>query len=285
MSKLRIAIQKAGRLHDDSVELLKDCGISIDDSKDQLKAHAREFPLEIFYLRNSDIPQYLEDGVVDIAIVGENLIIEKKKNILIIKKLGFAKCRLSIAVPTRFEFTGIECLDNMNIATSYPSTLLDFFNRYKIKVNIHEISGSVEITPNIGIADAICDLVSSGSTLFKNGLKEVEIILHSEACLAASPKMIEDSRELLDEFLFRINSVLMARNYKYILLNVPNEKIEEISNILPVLKSPTVLPLVEKGWSSLHAVIEKKNYWQMLGKLKAAGAQGILVAPIDGMMI
>jgi ATP phosphoribosyltransferase len=285
MSKLKIAIQKAGRLHDDSVELLKDCGISIDDSKDQLKAHAREFPLEIFYLRNSDIPQYLEDGVVDIAIVGENLLAEKKKNIQIIEKLGFAKCRLSIAVPNSFEYNGIQSLGNKSIATSYPVSLREFLDKNNIKCNIHEISGSVEIAPNIGVADAICDLVSSGSTLFKNGLKEAEIILQSEACLAAYPGINEEASQILDEFVFRIQSVLKARNFKYILLNVPNDQIEEVSRILPVLKSPTVLPLVEPGWSSLHAVIEKKNYWEMLRKLKSAGAQGILVAPIDGMMI
>ncbi len=285
MSKLKIAIQKAGRLHDDSVELLKDCGISIDDSKDQLKAHAREFPLEIFYLRNSDIPQYLEDGVVDIAIVGENLLMEKKKNVQIIEKLGFAKCRLSIAVPKRFDYTGIQCLDKKSIATSYPVSLKEFLDKNGVTCNIHEISGSVEIAPNIGVADAICDLVSSGSTLFKNGLKEAEIILKSEACLAAYPGIDSETRKILDEFIFRIRSVLMARNYKYILLNVPNDRIDEVSQILPVLKSPTVLPLVEPGWSSLHAVIEKKNYWEMLRKLKIAGAQGILVAPIDGMMI
>lgn len=285
MSKLKIAIQKAGRLHDDSIELLKDCGISIDDSKDQLKAHAREFPLEIFYLRNSDIPQYLEDGVVDIAIVGENLLVEKKKNIQIIERLGFAKCRLSIAVPNRFDYTGVQCLNHKSIATSYPVSLKEFLYKNGVDCNIHEISGSVEIAPNIGVADAICDLVSSGSTLFKNGLKEAEIILKSEACLAAYPGINDEARQILDEFIFRIQSVLKARNFKYILLNVPNNRIEEVSRILPVLKSPTVLPLVEPGWSSLHAVIEKKNYWEMLRKLKSAGAQGILVAPIDGMMI
>ena len=285
MNKLKIAIQKAGRLQDDSVELLKDCGISIDNSKDQLKAEAFDFPLEIFYLRNSDIPQYLEEGVVDIAIVGENLLTEQKKNIRVIEKLGFSKCRLSIAVPNQFEYTGVKCLDKLNIATSYPNSLKEFLNKSGISCNIHEISGSVEIAPNIGVADAICDLVSSGSTLFKNGLKEVEVILKSEACLAAYSSINEEINIILNEFLFRLHTVLKARNYKYILLNVPNEKIEEVSRILPVLKSPTVLPLVEEGWSSLHAVIEKKNYWQMLAKLKEAGAQGILVVPIDGMMI
>lgn len=285
MNKLKIAVQKAGRLHDDSIELLKDCGISIDNSKDQLKAEAYDFPLEILYLRNSDIPQYLEEGVVDIAIIGENLLMEQKKDVTIIEKLGFSKCRLSIAVPNQFEYSGIKCLDKKNIATSYPNTLNEFLKKSGINCQIHEISGSVEIAPNIGVADAICDLVSSGSTLFKNGLKEVEILLKSEACLVAHSGIKDEKQAILDEFLFRLRAVLMARKYKYILLNVPNEKIEEVSKILPVLKSPTVLPLVEPGWSSLHAVIEKKNYWQILGKLKAAGAQGILVVPIDGMMI
>jgi ATP phosphoribosyltransferase len=285
MIKLKIAIQKSGRLQDDSVLLLKDCGITIDNSKDQLKAEAFDFPLEILYLRNSDISQYLDVGIVDIAIVGENLLIEQKKNVKVIEKLGFSKCRLSIAVPNQFEYTGIKCLNNKSIATSYPATLKEFLTKSGISCNIHEISGSVEIAPNIGVTNAICDLVSSGSTLFKNGLKEVEIILKSQACLAAFTGINSEASKLLNEFLFRLRTVLMARNYKYILLNVPNEKIEEVSKILPVLKSPTILPLVDEGWSSLHAVIEKKNYWQMLGKLKAAGAQGILVVPIDGMMI
>jgi len=285
MSKLRIAIQKSGRLHDDSVELLKDCGISIDNSNDQLKAFAREFPLEILYLRNSDIPQYLDEGVVDIAIIGENLLIEKQKNIDIVERLGFAKCRLSVAVPNHFEYTGIASLNNKSIATSYPASLQAFLDKSGIKCNIHNISGSVEIAPNIGVAEAICDLVSSGSTLFKNGLKEAEVVLTSEACLVKFPGLDKEKQQILDELVFRIKSVLMARNYKYILLNVPNDKIEEVSRILPVLKSPTVLPLLEKGWSSMHAVIEKKSYWQIINKLKAAGAQGILVIPIDGMMM
>ncbi len=285
MSKLKIAIQKSGRLHDDSVALLKDCGISIDNSKDQLKANAREFPLEIFYLRNSDIPQYLEEGVVDIAIVGENLLVEKQKKVKIIEKLGFSKCRLSVAVPKRFEYESIKSLNGKNIATSYPKSVQQFLEANGVECDIHVITGSVEIAPNIGVADAICDLVSSGSTLFKNGLKEVEVILKSEACLAQYPGISEENLEILDELVFRIRSVIKARNYKYIMLNVPNDKIEEIGSILPVLKSPTVLPLAIEGWSSLHATIEKKNYWDIISKLKAAGAEGILVAPIDGIMI
>ncbi len=285
MSTLKIAIQKSGRLHDDSVKLLKDCGISIDNSKDQLRANAREFPLEIFYLRNSDIPQYLEEGVVDIAIVGENLLVEKQKKVKIIEKLGFSKCRLSVAVPKRFEYESIKSLDGMNIATSYPKSVEQFLDANGVKCDIHIITGSVEIAPNIGVADAICDLVSSGSTLFKNGLKEVEVILQSEACLVQYPGISKENQQLLDELVFRICSVIKARNYKYIMLNVPNDKIEEIGSILPVLKSPTVLPLAVEGWSSLHATIEKKNYWNIISKLKAAGAEGILVAPIDGIMM
>jgi len=285
MSKLKIAIQKSGRLHDDSVELLKDCGISIDNSNDQLKAFAREFPLEILYLRNSDIPQYLDEGVVDIAIIGENLLIEKQKNIDIVERLGFAKCRLSVAVPNHFEYKGIASLNNKSIATSYPASLQAFLDKNGVTCSIHNISGSVEIAPNIGVAEAICDLVSSGSTLFKNGLKEAEVVLTSEACLVKYPGLSNEKKEILEELLFRVRSVMMARNYKYILLNVPNDKIEEVSRILPVLKSPTILPLFEKGWSSMHAVIEKKSYWQIINKLKAAGAQGILVVPIDGMML
>jgi len=285
MSRLKIAIQKSGRLHDESVALLKDCGISIDNSKGQLKANAREFPLEILYLRNSDIPQYLEEGVVDIAVVGENLLVEKQKNVKIIAKLGFSKCRLSVAVPKRFDYENIKSLDGMSIATSYPKSLQQFLDANGVKCDIHIITGSVEIAPNIGVANAICDLVSSGSTLFKNGLKEAEVILKSEACLAQYPGISAENQEILDELVFRFHSVIKARNYKYIMLNVPNDKIGEIGGVLPVLKSPTVLPLAIEGWSSLHAVIEKKNYWNIISKLKAAGAEGILVAPIDGMMI
>ena len=285
MNRLKIAIQKSGRLHDDSVKLLKDCGISIDNSKGQLKANAREFPLEILYLRNSDIPQYLEDGIVDIAIVGENLLVEKQKNVHIIEKLGFSKCRLSLAVPKRFNYQSLKDIDGMGVATSYPNSLKQFLDNNGLNCNIHIITGSVEIAPNIGVADAICDLVSSGSTLFKNGLKEVEVIFQSEACLAQYPGISRENKKILDELIFRVRSVIKARNYKYIMLNVPNEKIKEVSSILPVLKSPTVLPLAVEGWSSLHATIEKKNYWDIIGQLKAAGAEGILVAPIDGIMI
>ncbi|MDO5616036.1 MAG: ATP phosphoribosyltransferase [Cruoricaptor ignavus] len=285
MSKLKIAIQKSGRLFEDSLKLLKDCDISYNDGKDQLKTESHNFPLEIFYLRNSDIPQYLEDGVVDVAIVGENLLIEKKKNISVVEKLGFSKCRVSLAVPKDLETNSLSWFQNKKIATSYPNTLQSFLDENNIQSEIHIISGSVEIAPNIGLADGICDIVSSGSTLFKNGLKEMKTILKSEAVLARNPNLSEEKLKILDKFLFRIRAVLKAKNSKYILMNVPNEKIKKVSEILPVLKSPTVLPLAEEGWSSIHTVIEETRFWDMIDELKSAGAQDILVIPIDKMVI
>ena len=284
-TKLKIAIQKSGRLNEDSVKLLKDCGISIDNGKDQLKAAAQNFPMEVLYLRNSDIPQYLEDGVVDVAILGENLLFEKQKKVEKITNLQFSKCRVSLAVPKEFEGVGIEYFQGKKIATSYPNTVRTFLEENNIKADIHVISGSVEIAPNIGLADGICDIVSSGSTLFKNGLVEIYTILKSEACLAKATNLNPEKEQLLNRLIFRIQSVLKAKNNRYILLNVPNEKIEEVSNILPVLKSPTVLPLAEEGWSSIHSVIEKDKFWEVIDELKAAGAQGILVIPIEKMVI
>ena len=285
MSKLKIAIQKSGRLNEDSLKILKDCGISIDNGKNQLKASVSNFPLEILYLRNSDIPQYLEDGVVDVAIIGENVLIETQKDLNVLEHLGFSKCRLSLAIPKRENYNSVQYLNGKRIATSYPNTLKDFLRKNNIKAEIHEISGSVEIAPNIGLADVVCDLVSSGSTLFNNGLIEVEQILKSEACLVASPKILQENKKILEDFLFRLRAVLRARRSKYILLNAPNEKIEEISNILPVLKSPTILPLVTEGWSSLHSVINKDDFWNVIDKLKAAGAEDILIIPIEKMVI
>lgn len=285
MSKLKIAIQKSGRLNEDSLRILKDCGISIDNGKNQLKASVSNFPLEILYLRNSDIPQYLEDGVVDVAIIGENVLIETQKDLNVLEHLGFSKCRLSLAIPKRENYNSVQYLNGKRIATSYPNTLKDFLRKNNIKAEIHEISGSVEIAPNIGLADVVCDLVSSGSTLFNNGLIEVEQILKSEACLVASPKILQENKKILEDFLFRLRAVLRARRSKYILLNAPNEKIEEISNILPVLKSPTILPLVTEGWSSLHSVINKDDFWNVIDKLKAAGAEDILIIPIEKMVI
>jgi ATP phosphoribosyltransferase len=285
MSTLKIAIQKSGRLNEDSIQILKDCGISINNGNDQLKATASNFPLEVLYLRNSDIPQYLIDGVVDAAIVGDNLLVEKGKNIQVVEKLGFSKCKVSVAVPKSFNYNSVKDLEGMRIATSYPNTVLDFFNSKNITVDLHQISGSVEIAPNIGLADAIVDIVSSGSTLFKNNLKEVEVIFKSEAVLAVSPKMSPENKVILDKLQFRIQSVLRARKSKYILMNVPNEKIQLINTILPVLKSPTVMPLAQEGWSSVHTVIEEDRFWEVIDELKAAGAEGILVCPIEKMVL
>lgn len=285
MNTLKIAIQKSGRLHDESIQILKDCGISIYNGNDQLKVTASNFPLEVYYLRNSDIPQYLIDGVVDIAIVGDNLLVEKGQNIQIAEKLGFSKCKVSVAVPKNFNYNSIQDLNGLRVATSYPKTVVDYFSSKGISVDIHQISGSVEIAPNIGLSDAIVDIVSSGSTLFKNGLKEVEVILKSEAVLAVSPKISENAKELVAKLQFRIQSVLRSRKSKYILMNVPNDKISEISKILPVLKSPTVMPLAEEGWSSVHSVIDEDKFWEVIDQLKEAGAEGILVCPIEKMVL
>jgi len=285
MNTLKIAIQKSGRLHDESIQILRDCGISIYNGNDQLKVNASNFPLEVYYLRNSDISQYLIDGVVDIAIVGVNLLVEKGQNIEIAEKLGFSKCKVSVAVPKNFNYNSIQDLDGLRVATSYPKTVVDYFSSKGISVDIHQISGSVEIAPNIGLSDAIVDIVSSGSTLFKNGLKEVEIILKSEAVLAVSPQISEETKKVLAKLQFRIQSLLRSRKSKYILMNVPNDKIAEISKILPVLKSPTVMPLAEEGWSSVHSVIDEDKFWEVIDQLKEAGAEGILVCPIEKMVL
>jgi ATP phosphoribosyltransferase len=285
MSKLKIAVQKAGRLHDDSMQILKEVGISIDNGKDQLKASARNFPLEVFYLRNSDIPQYLKDGVVDAAIIGENILIEKGKEITIVEKLGFSSCKVSVAVPKSVKYNGVQDLQGKQIATSYPNTVNEFLKKNNIEANLHIINGSVEIAPNIGLADAIVDIVSSGSTLFKNNLKEVEIILKSEAVLAASPIISKEKQAILDKLQFRFQSVLKGRQFKYILLNAPNDRLQDIIDVIPGMKSPTVLPLAEKGWSSVHSVIHKNEFWEIIDDLKLKGAQGILVCPINNMVI
>ena len=285
MNTLKIAIQKSGRLHDESIQILKDCGISVYNGNDQLKVTASNFPLEVYYLRNSDIPQYLIDGVVDIAIVGDNLLVEKGANIQIAEKLGFSKCKVSVAVPKAFQYNSLDDLNDLRIATSYPNTVINYFTQKGISVDIHQISGSVEIAPNIGLSDAIVDIVSSGSTLFKNGLKEVEVILKSEAVLAVSPQISDEAKQLVSKLQFRIQSVLRSRKSKYILMNVPNDKISEISKILPVLKSPTVMPLAEEGWSSVHSVIDEDKFWEVIDQLKEAGAEGILVCPIEKMVL
>jgi len=285
MSTLKIAIQKSGRLNQDSLKLLKDCGIDINNGRDQLKVVVQNFPLEILYLRNSDIPQYLEDGVVDIAIVGENLLIEKQKRVEIVEKLGFSKCNVSLAIPKEVESNDLSYFNGKKIATSYPNTLQTYLNKKNINAEIHVISGSVEIAPNIGLAEGVCDIVSSGSTLFKNGLRETEVILKSEAVLAKSNTLSIEKQAILNRLVFRIQSVLRAKNTKYILMNVPNDKIDEVSDILPVLKSPTLLPLAEKGWSSLHSVIEESKFWDVIDELKNAGAEGILIVPIDKIVL
>ena len=285
MSKLKIAIQKSGRLNEDSLKLLKDCGISIDNGIDQLRVQARNFPLEIYFLRNSDIPQYVKDGVVDCAIIGENLLIENEMELPIVQQLGFSKCRLSIAVPKSAEYQSLEDFQNKRIATSYPTTVLNFFQSKNINIEIHEISGSVEIAPSIGLSDAIVDIVSSGNTLFKNNLKEFQSILTSEAILVSSPKLDAGNEYLLKKLQFRIDSVLRSRNSKYILMNVPNTKIEAVSKILPVLKSPTVMPLADGEWSSVHSVINEDQFWEIIDELKEAGAEGILVIPIEKMIL
>lgn len=284
-TKLRIAIQKSGRLNEDSLQILKDAGISIDNGKEQLKASARNFPLEVMYLRNGDIPQYLRDGVVDVAILGENVLIEKGEDIITGDKLGFSKCRVSIAVPKSLRYNKIEDLQGKRIATSYPNTVNAFLAEKGITAELHIINGSVEIAPNIGLADAICDIVSSGSTLFKNNLKEVEVILKSEAILAISPGINEERKAILEKLQFRLRSVLNARTSKYILMNVPNDKLAAVIKLLPGMRSPTVLPLAEEGWSSLHTVIKEERFWEVIDELKQNGAEGILVAPIEKMVM
>ena len=284
MTKIRIAVQKSGRLNEDSLKILKDAGVSIDNGKDQLKATARNFPLEVFYLRNGDIPQYLRDGVVDIAVIGENVLIEKGKDIDIVQRLNFSKCRVSLAVPKSMEYNSIKDFEGKRIATSYPNTVKDYFAQKGVNADLHIINGSVEIAPNIGLADGICDIVSSGSTLFKNNLKEVEGILKSEAVLAVSPKISSERSIILEKLLFRIKSVLEARHNKYVLLNAPNDKLDAIFDLLPGMRSPTVLPLAEEGWSSVHTVIQQDTFWEVIDELKVNGAEGILVCPIEKMV-
>ncbi|WOC40175.1 ATP phosphoribosyltransferase [Polaribacter sp. HL-MS24] len=285
MKKIRIAVQKSGRLNEDSMRILKEIGIAIDNGKDQLKASARNFPLEVFYLRNGDIPQYLRDGVVDVAIIGENVLIEKGSDLQFVERLGFSKCKVSIAVPKSSKANSLKDLAGKRIATSYPNTVQKYLQQNAIDANLHTISGSVEIAPSIGLADGICDIVSSGSTLFKNGLKEIEVLFESEAVLAVSPLISEEMSTILEKIQFRIKAVLKGRNSKYILLNAPNDKLSEIISVLPGMKSPTVLPLAKNGWSSVHSVIDKGQFWEIIDELKASGAEGILVCPIENMVI
>lgn len=282
---LKIAIQKSGRLYEDSIKLLKECGIEFNNGNKQLKAVAYNFPVEVYFFRDDDIPQYVYDGVADIGFVGENVLLEKGKDIDLVYRLGFGRCRLSVAVPKNMTYSSIKDLEGLKIATSYSSLLQKFLKEKKVNAEIHEISGSVEIAPGIGLADAICDLVSSGSTLFTNGLKEVEVILRSEAVLTANKNLSEENREILEKLLLRINAVKTAKNNKYILLNAPNHQLKNIISVLPGMKSPTVVPLAEEGWSSVHSVVNEDVFWDVIEKLKALGAQGILVVPIEKMII
>lgn len=283
--RLKIAIQKSGRLQEDSLRVLRECGIRVDDGKDQLRAQARNFPLDLLYLRNSDIPQYIEDGVAHAGILGENTHLEKQKDIHPVLALGFAKCRLSVAVSKMTDYHGLQWLQGKRIATSYPNSLQAFLKANHIEAEIHEISGSVEIAPNIGLADAICDLVSSGSTLFQNGLEEKEIVLHSEANLYANKQLDPAISGILDKLIFRIQSVLEARQHRYLLMNAPNSAVERITQILPGMKSPTVMPLAVEGWCSIHTVIPEARFWDIIDELKASGAQGILITPIEKMIL
>jgi ATP phosphoribosyltransferase len=282
---LKIAVQKKGRLNDESIELLKKCGVKFNNGKDQLKVASYNFPAELLFLRNSDIPNYVHDGVADIAILGENTVIEKGQKLDIIERLGFSKCKLSLAVPKDTEYPGVQFFEGKKIATSYPVTLQQYLDKHNINAEIHVISGSVEIAPNIGLADGICDLVSSGSTLFKNGLKECEEIIQSEACLVATPGLSGEKKEILDKLMFRINAVHTAKKSKYVLLNAPNNKLDAIIAALPGMKSPTVLPLAKEGWSSVHSVIKEGDFWNAIDSLKENGAEGILIVPIEKMVL
>jgi ATP phosphoribosyltransferase len=282
---LKIAIQKSGRLYEDSMKLLKECGIQLNNGNKQLKTVAENFPLEAYFLRDDDIPQYVYDGVADIGIVGENVLLEKGKDIQLVKKLGFGKCRLSIAVPKNFKYKTIEDLQGLKIATSYAAILKKYLKKHKIDAEIHEISGSVEIAPGIGLADAICDLVSSGSTLFTNNLKEVEVVLKSEAVLTANKNLSVADKALLEKLLLRIDAVKTAKNNKYIILNAPNHQLKNIAAVLPGMKSPTVTPLATQGWSSVQSVVNENDFWEVIEKLKQCEAEGILVLPIEKMIV
>ena len=282
--RLKIALQRSGKLADGSTELLRKCGICFSSGLGKLRTEAANFPLEIFLLRDDDIPDYVADGVADIGIVGENVLAEDPKHIDVLERLGFGRCRLSIAVPKTLGYRELSDLAGRRIATSYPRILAEFFSSRSIEADIHEIGGSVEIAPSIGVADAVCDLVSSGSTLFSNGLTELETVMNSEAVLISRPDLGEELSTILDTLLFRIRSVKGATQNKYILLNAPEGKVQDISAILPGMKSPTVVPLAEPGWVSIHSVISEHDFWDVVGSLKRAGAEGILVLSIDQMI-
>ena len=282
---LKIAIQKSGRLHEESVKLLNDCGIGVKNGNSQLKSVADNFPLEAYFLRDDDIPQYVEDGVAHVGIVGANVVHEKNKEIDIVESLGFSKCRLSIAVKKTDAYKDSKFLEGKKIATSYPFLTQKFLNENKINAEIHEISGSVELAPGIGLADVVCDLVSSGSTLFMNGLQEVQTILQSQAVLIKSKELNTDQQKILGQLVFRIRAVRKAKKNKYILLNAPNDSLDKIIKLLPGMRSPTVLPLATSGWSSVHSVLNEDEFWEKIEQLRAAGAEGILVIPIEKMIV
>lgn len=282
---IRIAVQKSGRLSDDSLSLIKECGIKFYNGTGKLKSTSTNFPIEFLFLRDDDIPGYVADGVADLGIVGENELVEKDKDVTTLKKLGFSKCRLSLAIPKGQEYSGIEYFQGKNIATSYPKILGDYLESKNIQASIHEISGSVEIAPSIGLAEGICDIVSSGSTLMMNGLKEVEEIFRSEAVLIANKDLEESKKQIVDKLLFRMNAVQKGKSNKYVLLNAPNESLEKIVSLIPGMRSPTILPLAQEGWSSVHSVLNEDQFWENIEELRAAGAEGILVVPIEKMVI
>jgi len=285
MSILKIAIQKSGRLSESSRKLFEECGIKITNGSGSLKVIAGNFPVEILLLRDDDIPQYVEQKVADIGIVGENVVFEKKKDVVLLEQLGFASCRLCLAIPKEEQYTGPGFFMDKKVATSYPALLTEYFSAKNINAKIEELSGSVEIAPGIGLADAICDIVSSGSTLFTNGLREVETIMKSQAVIIANKNITGEKRQILERLLFRIRAVKNARENKYILLNAPEDAVQEICRILPGMKSPTILPLAEKGWCSLHSVVKEDEFWDRIDQLREAGAEGILVIPIEKMIL
>lgn len=282
---LRIAVQSKGRLFEDTMNLLKETGIKINSARRTLLVQSSNFPLEVLYLRDDDIPECVASGVADIGIVGENEFVERNEDANVVKRLGFSKCRISLAIPEAVEYTGVKWFDGKKIATSYPNILRRFAEENGINIDIHVIQGSVEIAPGIGLSDGIFDIVSSGSTLVSNKLREVEVVMKSEALLIGNKELSQDKQAVLDEFLFRIKSVLVADDKKYVLMNAPSDKVNDIVNILPGIKSPTVLPLATEGWTSIHTVIDQKHFWEIVGQLKAAGAEGILVLPIEKMIL
>lgn len=285
MNKLKIALQKSGRLSDKSLDLIRECGIDLTNGSRKLLSISGNFPMEVMYMRDDDIPRYVSDGVADIGIVGENVVQEEKVSVNVLEKLGFARCRMSLAVPKSLDYPGISYFQDKKVATSYPQILKNYFEEKNIDAEVHEISGSVEIAPGIGLSDGIFDIVSSGSTLISNGLKEVEKVLDSQAILVSSKKLEKDKEKILSRLLFRIRAVKKSRDNKYILLNAPNDKLEEIAGLIPGMKSPTVMPLAEEGWSSVHSVLNENDFWEVIDQLKEKGAQGILVVPIEKMIV